>query len=169
MQVPDGLQLGVIAPPPPRPRALLAARIAKWALFALWLGSLALPATWTVDGHPDWNDGTGPTAGFGVLLFGWAGILYGTIGWFANPLFLVFLCLRMDGAARRKRAAVFAGLFVLTYASALSWRVSYGADDLVITPGGEGYVLWLVVMGAATLWTVTQAVLGYRARRSEER
>jgi hypothetical protein len=146
------------------PPAPLAARIAKALLLALWLGSLALPAAWTTDGHPDWNDGTGPTAGLGILLWGWAGILDGTIGWFANPLFLLFLCLRMDGGARRKRAAVFAVLFALTFVSALSWRVSYGADDLVTTPGGAGYVIWLIAISAATLWTAMAVFLGYRAR-----
>lgn len=133
-------------------------------LLLLWLTSLALPSASNYDGSPGWNDATGLIYGYEILLFGWTDLGWGSLGWLANPLFLAFLALRLDGAPRCRRSTILAAMLALAYAGALLWRKGYGPDGWIQTPGGDGYILWLAVIGIALLWTVLAAILGWRAR-----
>jgi hypothetical protein len=119
------------------------------ALFAL---SLALPALREV------GLGVPADRGYLILAMGWAGLLVGQVGWFANAFWaagLIYLGLR-----RWKAAAIAATLAVLVAADTfMLYRTGVPSDSgkiyaTAILPGF--YVwwgsLWVLAAGAVLLW-----------------
>jgi hypothetical protein len=142
---------------PPRISLWGAVPCASVGLFAL---SLALPALGEVGlGVPD-------DRGYLILATGWAGILFGQFGWFANGFWvagLIYLSLR-----RWKAAAIAAALAVLVAADTfMLYRTGFPSDSgnshaAAILAGF--YVwwasMWVLAAGAILLWRRHRAADG---------
>jgi hypothetical protein len=101
----------------------------------LYLGSLGLPAL-LFERHE-------PLPGYHVLLWGWWGILAGSIAWFANPA--IFLAARMFLRGRLRLASVLslvATLLSATSPYAKEWWFSEAAGTRIIGLG-LGFRLWV--------------------------
>jgi len=123
-----------------------------WPSVALFAVSLTLPALAQV------GLGVDDDRGYMVLAMGWAGVLFGQFGWFANAYWaagLVFLARR-----RWKAAAVTASLAVLVAADTfMLYRTGFPSDA-----GGSHAVkilagfwvwwasLWVLAVGAIVRW-----------------
>lgn len=129
-----------------------------WASVALFAVSLALPALRQV------GLGIGDDRGYVVMATGWAGLLIGQVGWFANALWAAGLIYFARG--RWKAAAVTAGLAVLVAADTfILYRTGFPSDSgrvhaAEILPGFWVWwaSLWVLAVGAVVLWRRHRAV-----------
>ncbi len=119
------------------------------ALFwlALWLSSLTLPVAYLPGDR--WM-------GWGVLLTGFLGLLFGQFGWFANLGFLASFGLMLGTRRPNSADLVAATLSLAAVGDALFWRKVYSDDgSSTVQALGAGYYLWLVAivgLAASVFW-----------------
>jgi hypothetical protein len=97
------------------------------------------------------NSGTAVSGGE-ILLCGWLGILVGTIGWYANPLFALGLILFAAGNYRVSRWMALAAL-VISLSSLLVRELPTGStsgEATAIASFGPGIYAWLGAMALLT-------------------
>ena len=127
---------------------MIAQRASLAVALLAWLAALFLPAI---------GAGGVTLDGLDVLERGWEGLSRAVLAWYANPLFVLAIVLRLQGYRRSAVAAAFAAL-----ALALS---SFATNELAAMTGGTvpdvtlhaGFYFWLGAYVALCVWAVLSA------------
>ena len=114
-------------------------------IVALWAASLALPAV-RVAGGPDLD-------GFDILRQGWQGARAGVFAWYANPLFVIAVCMGLF--AWQRCAGVISGLaLVLALTSFAASELAQGSGTAATALFFDiGFYLWLAAQMGLLLWS----------------
>lgn len=119
--------------------------LAGWALFAIWLISLALPVS---------DHGLVEGPGFYYLVAGWGGLLTLQFAWLANPLLMVAILYAVKSRAPKRWIGAAASIALCLLAASAAFYHQLPSPDGAVTviPNASGYHLWLAaVLGGAAL------------------
>ena len=123
--------------------------LAGWALFAIWVISLALPVS-------DHGSITGP--GLYYLVSGWGGALTLQFAWLANPLVMIAILYAVKSRKPKRSIGLAASIALCLLAASATFYHQLPSPDgaTTVIPNASGFYLWLVaVLGGAALVLVS--------------